>query len=116
MKFESIEQADKHFYDLGFHKYTNHFAPRGVVAHYQKCITDDIGKKYFVDARLWDFTDCADKYGFNYTDEYGGQYYMKDDHKAFNVTYLDWGYEDVIEFIEILFNKGLLDYYERWDE
>ena len=116
MNFKTIKDADEYFNDLGFNKYNNQFCHTGVVANYQKCFKDEIGKKYFIDVSLWDFTAYPQLNRYDYVAEYNGQYYQKGTHSAFNITTIKWEYEQMVEFIEKLFDKGVLDYYERWEE
>lgn len=109
--FNTVEEADKYFADLGFKKYNSYKSD--VVCEYQKKFCDDDNNvKYFVNASLWDFKELKDKFGFNYSAEFDGQFYKKGDHDAFNITFIYWNYEKVVEFIENMFNVGLLENYD----
>lgn len=109
--FDTIEEADKYFTDLGFKKYDSYRLD--VVCEYQKRFCDDDNNvRYFVNARLWDFAFPKNGFDFNYSAEFDGQFYKKDDHNAFNITFIGWSYEKVVEFIENMFTVGLLENYE----
>ena len=114
--FKSIEEATEYYESLGFKKYINNYNKVGIVANYQKCIKDKIGKKYFIDIDLWDFRELEHKFGYSYMGEYSCQLYSINNHNAFDLTYIDWEYEQVVDFIEQMFSNNMLDYYERWED
>lgn len=108
--FNTIEEADKYFADLGFKKYSS--LKPDIVCEYSKRFYDGNSVKYFVHTKLWDFSDIRDKFGFGYSAEYNGQFYKKGNHEAFNITFIGWNYKSVVEFIESMFTSGLLENYE----
>ncbi len=106
--FDTIEEADKYFTDLGFNKHPS--SKPDVVCQYSKKFYDGNSEKYFVHVNLWDFSNWV--WG-HYSAEYSGQFYKKGNHKAFNITFIDWDYENVVEFIENMFAFGLLENYDE---
>ena len=94
------------------------FDSQWVTARFQKRFCDDIGKKYFIDIREWEPMEhphTHEVYPASY--DYETQIYRKDTHDALDLNFhSSWTLEAVEEFMENLFNTGMFDYYELWDE
>ena len=78
---------------------------------WQKCYRDKKGKKYFIDVKYWKLihpTTQDDLSGY----EVSGQYYLKGNHNAVNMSFLDSSITEVEQFIDKLFELDLLEYYE----
>lgn len=115
--------TDDYFLNRGYKKYDRtQFDSDMVMYNFQKCFSDENGKKYFIDIhknshdwmREWD---RQQEWYTPYSYEFSCQLYKKDTHAAVNMEFFsDWTIEQVEEFIEKLFQNGELDYYERWDE
>lgn len=113
-RFKTKEAAIKYLEELGFHNYQlSPLAHSGIVANLQKVFRDDKGKKYFLDANVWDMyeTSLPDRYVI----EYWCQLYEKGTHDAFDLTFIDQTCEQAEKLIEELFDADLVEYYEEWD-
>lgn len=93
-----------------------------VVSCFQKRFDDEMGKKYFIDIEKWYWGDVIpphrrDTWYQDFTYEYSVQIYLKDTDNAIDITFLSsWHLDQVEEHMEKLFETGMYDYYERWDE
>lgn len=104
--------SEKEILENGYNEYEPSklsFANRA----WQKVIKDNIGKRYFIDIEYYNMTHPSTK------DDLSGysiksQVYLKDNHNALNLEFLDSSIEEAEEFIDNLFNEGKLDYYERF--
>ena len=99
----------------GFEEYDIPFFESNIVDHfYQRCYKDNSGKKFFLNVKHWSFTNPMtgeDNDGYNVS----GQFYLKGNHNAINIDFLDSDVDEAEEFIEVLFDHDLLDYYELWE-
>lgn len=99
----------------GFKEYNKTQFDSSAVDHcYQKCYSDSLGKRYFIDVKhyalIHPYTE-ADLSGY----EVSGQFYLKDSHNAVNMNFLDSDVNEVEEFIDKLFDEELLEHYELWE-
>lgn len=88
-----------------------------VVARYQKCFRDDIGKKYHINALKIDMhfipPDRRDEYWKPYRFEYELQVSVTEDDKPLNMQFFNnWTLDEVEEFVEDFFKKMNINYYE----
>lgn len=84
-----------------------------VIKCYQKKYRDTRGIKYFIDVKLYKIihpTTKEDLGGY----EISGQFYLKPNHDAVNMEFLDSTISEVESFIDKLFDSGDLDYYELY--
>ena len=114
-KFNTLNEAKDYLISHGFKEYRNYFANKGVVASFQKRYDDELGKKYFIDANIWDWT-FTDKVPGNYSIEFNGRYYQNKTHSAVNFTFIDWELEQIENWLDSLFDNHLIEHYELWDE
>lgn len=89
-----------------------------IVARFQKCFKDKLGKKYFIDVIKWSNNyipvNKRDKYWEPFTYCYETQVTLDDDTKTLNLEFFsNWSLEDVEQFMENMFDKMKLDYYEK---
>lgn len=114
--WNTLDDVRDYLIPKGFHEYTPPDFRRyeGLATIFQKRYEDDIGKKYFIDAKIWDWT-WTDKIPERFHIEYECQLYQKGTHDAFNVEFIDWTLEQVVDYIEKMFENGMLDYYETWE-
>ena len=96
------------------------FDNESVVARFQKRFDDDFGKKYFIDVLKWshDYVpiDRRDKWWKPFTYHYETQVTMFEESKALNLEFFsDWTLEEVEKYMEDLFDKMNLNYYETWN-
>ena len=86
----------------------------------EKRFDDDFGKKYFIDVLKWSHdyvpVDRRDKWWKPFTYHYETQITMFEDAKALNLEFFsDWTLEEVEKYMEDLFDKMNLNYYETWN-
>lgn len=113
--YNTIEEIRNYLIPLGFHEYKpTQFDKNYVVTCFQKRYDNEVGKKYFIDAKVIDFT-FTDKVPMKFHLSYSCQLYQKDTHEAFNIEFIDWGIKEIEEFINKMFDNNMLDYYEYWD-
>lgn len=81
---------------------------------YQKCITDDIGKKYYINVKRWDFSIHGRK---NETIGYETdvQFRVKNTGEYTDIVCLDgWSLEDIEKYYSDLWYTGMFRYYDKW--
>lgn len=101
---------------LGFHEYSpTRFDSSGVCICFQKRYDDERGKKYFLNAKVYDFT-FTDKVRENYHISFSCQLYQKGTHDALNIEFIDWNIDQIEKFVDNLFDTGMLEHYETWEE
>ena len=115
--------TDQDLLDRGFKQFppTYPIDPAGVKNKYQKCYSDEIGKRYFITVSEWEpiFDRRTGKtWPINY--EYD-VYFQKDDGKGSTkaikiLLYAGWDVDEVEEYVQRLFETGLFDYYEKWED
>lgn len=112
---------DVYLKEHGFHEYKpTQFDSNSVVLRFQKRYDDDFGKKYFIDVLKWDNSyvpyDRRDKWWKQYSYTYETQITLFKDRKALNFEFFsDWTLEQVEKFMEDLFDRMKVNYYESWD-
>lgn len=113
--------TDEYLLKHGYTKYNPaYFDNDSVVARFQKRFDDDFGKKYFIDVLKWSQeyvpVERRDKWWKPFTYHYETQVTMFEDAKALNLEFFsDWTLEEVEKYMEDLFDKMNLNYYETWD-
>lgn len=100
----------------GYKEYPRGIAtPSGVDRCFQKRFSDNVGKKYFVDAYLWHPLDPYDGVGCDW--EYEVYLRLQDGDHPLRVQYYGGCTLDEAEAnVEALFQTGLFRYYERWED
>lgn len=84
-----------------------------VTKRFQRWFTDDIGKRYAIDIKKWDFAKIGSDIGVKY--EFEVQVRVND--KPINITMFNgWNIEEVEYYMDKLWSTGMYDYYERWEE
>jgi hypothetical protein len=118
-----MELTDEIILSEGYKEYKpTKFHNQGVVKCFQKRFDDEAGKKYFIDVNKWYWRDIVpahrrDSWYKEYTYEFETQVYGIKDHDAIDLTFhSSWELEDVEEFVEKIFQTGMLDYYEKWND
>ena len=113
-KFKNMKDIRNYFTDRGFKEFNppNLRSYDGVATMFQKKYIDEIGVKYFIDIKIWDWT-YTDRVPENYSVEFEGQYYKKGNHNAMNITFIDWKLEEVEEWLDKMFEAGMLEHYEK---
>ena len=111
-----MQITERNLVEKGFVEYPKTFFDSDSVDHcYQKCYRDDLGKKYFLDVKHYNLhhpLTQEDLSGY----EVSSQIYLKKNHHAVNLTFLDSDIEEAESFIDYLFNQDRLDYYERKED
>lgn len=84
---------------------------------FQKCITDNIGKKYFITVNKWSswvHIHTGDIIGPSY--EFYGQFSDKVTGKPMNINlFSGWTIEEAEKRFEEIFNMGCWEYYEKYE-
>ena len=112
--------TDKYLLERGYKQYNpTPFDNTSVVARFQKRFDDDFGKKYFIDALKWshDYVPehMRDEWWKPFSYCYETQITMFEGRKALNLEFFsDWTLEEVEKFMEDMFKKMKLNYYESW--
>lgn len=109
--------TDEYIIEKGYKEFApSRFDNASIVKCFQKRFDDEIGKKYFITIKKWDWTpyhyiDISD-----YTYELDTQIYKKDTHEPINLSFFSgWHLDDVEDYMEKIWNAELFDYYEEWD-
>lgn len=111
MKITSEEQLR----ERGFLSYPpTVFDSSNVVIRYQKRYDDEIGKRYFLDCKVWDWT-WTGRVPMDRSYELETQLYQKGTHEAIDLNFHDNDLEAVEKFIDALFDAGLVEHYEEWE-
>lgn len=117
------ELNDEYILSKGYKVYEpTRFHNSSIIKCFQKRFDDDKGKKYFIDINKWSWKSfmIEGKMGIwdkDTTYEYTTQLYRKDTHDAVDISFhSSWTLEQVEEHMEKLFETGMYDYYETWDE
>lgn len=112
--YNSIDEIKNEFIPLGFHEYKPTQFDHHVITCFQKRYDDEIGKKYFLDIKVYDFTwaDILEQYHPSIS----CQLYQKDTHDAVNLDFINWDIEQVEKFIDTMFKTNMLEHYETWEE
>lgn len=115
--------TDQDLLDRGFKEYppTYPIDYDGIETKFQKRYDDEVGKRYFIIVNKWKpFFDSrtGKTWGSNYEYEV---YFQKDDgkggSKAINILlYSGWDVDEAEEYVWKLFETGLFDYYEKWED
>jgi hypothetical protein len=115
--------TDQDLLDRGFKQFppTYPIDPTGVKNKYQKCYSDEIGRRYFITVSEWEpiFDRRTGKtWPINY--EYH-VYFQKDDGKGSTkaikiLLYAGWDIDEVEDYVQKLFETGLFEYYEKWED
>ena len=101
--------------EKGFVEYEKSIIEHDSVDHvYQKMYGDQLGKKYFLDVKHYNL-----RHPYTHEDLSGyeiiGQLYLKDSHNAVNIEFLESDIDEAEKFIDSLFNKKLVEYYEKYN-
>lgn len=113
--------TDEYLLERGYKQYeSTQFDNKSVVASFQKRFDDDFGKKYFIDVIKWshDYVPAnkRDKWWKPFTYHYEIQVTMFESEKSLNLEFFsDWALEEVEKFMEDMFEKMKLNYYESWN-
>lgn len=114
--------TDQDFIQRGFKQYLPilHLESDGIEAHFQKRYDDEIGKRYFITVNKW--KSITDRNGVVWPSNYEYEvYFHKDDGdggtKAIKILlYAGWDIDEVEEYVQQLFETGLFEYYEKWED
>ena len=112
--------TDEYLIERGYKEYKPTVLDNeSIVARFQKCFDDSFGKKYFVNVIKWSNEYIPVQYRTErftpFTYEYEVQVTVGEE-KPINLQFFaDWELEKVEEFMEDVFNKMKLNYYESWE-
>ena len=109
--------TDKDIIERGYAEYKPTIFDHHVEKCFQKRFDDEIGKKYFIDIKKYEpivHPDTGEAYQHSY--EYETQLHNVDDEPVNLTFFAGWTMEKVEDYVKQLFDTGLFQYYERWDE
>lgn len=101
--------------DRGYKEFEpTRFHSAGIRRCFQKRFDDDTGKRYFIDVHEWEpFSGCENVVPY----EYEIQLYQKGTHNPINLLFFaGWDLDSVEEHVKNMFESGMYDYYERWED
>lgn len=83
---------------------------------FQKCVSDDYGKRYFINIFRWDFSRYERK-GFETAPRYEAevQFTHKNGQTVDSTCYNGWELEDIEKYYADLWALGWFKYYEKWE-
>lgn len=115
--------TDQDLLDRGFKQFAPmpHLDPEGIETRFQKRYDDEVGKRYFITVNKWRvFKHPYTGEEFPATYEYSVQLYKKEsrrDVKAVDLLFHSaWSIDEVEEQMEKLYETGLFEYYEKWED
>lgn len=81
---------------------------------FEKLVSDDVGKKYFIHIEKWDFRQYTGNNPISY--EAKSCFTEKDTNNSVQIIYLSgFTIKDMEAFYEKQWETGMYDYYERWE-
>ena len=109
--------TDTEIIEKGYTEFSpSHIDDKDVEKKFQKRISNEIGKKYFITINKWkkiDVPHTNNTWGPTY--EFHTQLYNKQTREPVNLLFFaGWTIESVEEYLEKLFETGLFDYYEKF--
>jgi len=118
--------TDQDLINRGFKQFEKaSFEPYGIETKFQKRYDDEIGKRYFITVNKWRSI-VDSRTGMKWPPNYEYEvYFEKHDgdgkggfgEKAIKILlYAGWGIDEVEEYVQKLFETGLFEYYEKWEE
>lgn len=82
---------------------------------YQKCIKDDVGKRYYISVNRWDFSNFGKENPIGYETEV--QFRHKETGQHTDIVCLDgWSVSDMEKYYADLWYTGMFRYYDKWSE
>lgn len=116
--------TDQDFIQRGFKQFPPipYIDPDGIETRFQKRYDDEIGKRYFITVNKWRaIKDSRIPDGIWPSSYEYEVYFQKDDGdggtKAIKILlYAGWDIDEVEEYVQKLFETGLFEYYEKWED
>ena len=110
--------SDKLFEESGYTEYPRHYFEDEIIEkHYQKRFDDELGKKYFIDVEKFGrcFLPNGSLIEENY--EFNVQFKDKETNKPCNIKlFSGWTIKEAEKKVEEMWQSGLWEYYEKWEE
>ena len=115
--------TDQDFIQRGFKQFSPTYPidSDGIETKFQKRYDDEVGKRYFITVNKW--KPIVDhRAGKTWPPNYEYEvYFQKDDGNGWTkaikiLLYAGWDVDEVEEYVQKLFETGLFEYYEKWDE
>lgn len=130
---ESLDKFKKELESRGYKYFDNDARLDHYDYMYQKCFRDELGKRYFIDIRFYDFTkfynfpqnwSCSAEVYFRdnkelHSEKSDKNYFDKWESYPENYTNVDIKFEDIDtleSFVQKLFWAMGFEYYEKYDE
>lgn len=97
----------------GYTRYNPPLHKECVTDFFQKCIKDDVGKRYYIDIELWDFS----RFARNLMPRYQASVQLT--HKQTGpvvdiVCHDGWSIDALEQYYDDLWSSGKYEYYERY--
>lgn len=116
--------TDQDFLSRGFKQFPPilYLDSNGIETRFQKRYDDEIGKRYFITVNKWKAIKDSRLSNGGLPTRYEYEvYFQKDDGndgtKAIKILlYAGWDIDEVEEYVQKLFETGLFEYYEKWEE
>lgn len=116
--------TDQDFIQRGFKQFppTPHLDFDGIETRFQKRYDDEIGKRYFITVNKWRAIKDSRIPDGVWPSSYEYEvYFQKDDGngntKAIKILlYSGWNIDEAEEYVQKLFETGLFEYYEKWED
>ena len=115
--------TDRDLIDRGFKQFapTPHIDSEGIETRFQKRYDDEVGKRYFITVNKWKpLFDIRNGGTWPANYEYEVYFHKEDSEggtKAIKILlYAGWNVDEVEEYVQKLFETGLFEYYEKWEE
>ena len=109
--------TNQDFLDAGYTRWEPSPYHECVTDLFEKLVSDDVGKKYFIHVEKWDFSkyQVASKIEPNY--EAFVQFTEKGTRNAVNIKYLTgFTIEEMEAFYAKQWETGMYEYYEEWEK
>lgn len=112
--YNTLDEVRNYLIPLGFKEYKpTPFDNQGICTNFQKRYDDEFGKKFFIDAKIWDYS-WSNRVPENYHIEYHTQLYENGTHDAIDIEFLDWDIYQVERWVNKLFENGMIEHYEKF--
>lgn len=110
---------DKLFLEKGYKEFSpSELDSEAVSKCFQKRFDDEIGKKYFITVKKYDWS-AYPEYNIpeNYSYEFDTQLYQFETHYPINLIFFSgWNIDSVEKHLENLWNDKDYDYYEKFED
>ena len=112
--------TDEYLINCGYKQYKpTDLDNKSIVARFQKCFLDAVGKRYFINVLKWsnEYIPAEHRTEFYEPFTYEYEVQVEIDEKSLRLHFFtSWTIEEVENFMVDFYKKMHPDYYEKWDE